>query len=384
MLSPPAPTLEQRSPMYADVRHLLTPGFLTETVRINETALVLRTFNRGDYFMLLNRGVESENPAFLDWIIAAAVWVVDGQPVLEDPSATYHIREMCAGFPRVIKHDLMAVVGHLRERVETALNRVEAFFYEDESRFIWRAHGPRITGATGVPGSERLGVNALQELWIAYNEVEDHRESFVAQWTQTKLIAQTMAPKGIKKLNKSDEMAQRRLDQEREAVRTKAYYQFIGREELAAKRVPEQSNSPYVERYVVRSVEDMQEEYRKWRQGIKDEHDLIVDAYKAKIREKMERERHEREERIVEVDRAMETEGVSEPPLRNVLGRIESMEPGWAKGKRIYSGGKSERLYERYLKNDVVPGAIRMKDGQAISVPDTLQERVEARKPGGK
>jgi len=366
--------------MYDDVRQLLNPGFLTNSVKVDDILLSLRTFNRADYFLLSNRaGAESRD--VLDWIVASAVWMVDGQPVLEDPSAVYQICQTSKRFPKVIKSDLLLVIENLRERMSKAMTYLESFLYEEESRFLWRIYGTRINTATGVPGGERLGLNFLQESWIAYNEVEDQREQFQQKWLQAKLIASTMAPKGIKKLNNSDQAAQRQLDEQREEAQTQAYYQWIGREDLVRKT--DSAGGVYTERYSARTVEDLQEEYRKWCLGIKDEHDLIVEDYKAKIRAKIESERRKRQERIELVERTLEAEGLKEPSLRPLLRDVEPLSLRTVRGKRVYAD-KKEHLYDRYLKHEAKPGTIEMRQGIPVSIPqDSLQEQVASRKPRG-
>lgn len=377
-------TADQRFEMYADVRAMLTPGFLTDSLAVNGIQIALRTFNRADYFLLRHRsGVTLEDTKIVDWVIAASIWLLDGQPLLEDPETVHRIYQVCRTWPVTIKNEIMGILDQLRKRVDEAVEMGESFFYEDESRVMWRAYGARVNHEYGLPGSERLGLNAIQEMWIAYNDIEDERESFMQDWTAAKLVAMAMSPKAIKKLNSSDESSSRQLKAERQAKKDQTYFNWIGRSDLAAKATPGRSGE-FSDVQMALTVEELQDDYRRWRAGVKDEHDRVVDGYKSAIRQKIEGERQAQQDRMAEVEAMLAAEGLEDQPLGSLF-NIEKLRPAVQRhAARVHTQGKGGRLYDKYVKNPSIPGHIAMRQGRPVATPndpETLMDKIAARKP---
>jgi len=130
------------------------------------------------------------------------------------------------------------------------------------------------------------------------------------------------------------------------------------------------------------SSEELEEEMRKVRMGLKDEHDLVVDYYKAKIREKVEVERQAQVDRVEKAQAAIEQAGIKET-LQPLLMSAEDIakKMGARRGAQIYESPKRSSLYEKYLKKDAVVGHVETRGAQAIAVPDkSLMDRVADRK----
>jgi len=365
-------TPEQRSSLYDDVRELLTPGFLSESVSINGTRLAVRSLSAADFYLLKHRAgsLDFTKAEVQHWYLATAVWMVGGQPILEDPQATPEIYEVVKDLPVGVLNELVYVTGRLQKRMEKAIGRVRAFNFESESRFLWAAFGDNPHGKSGVPGAGRLGLNPLHRMWIGFNRAEDEREQFQVEWMQTKLIAATQSPKGVKKLNQSDQAAQEREKQRRQAIMDAAFYESQGHT-VDLKEVTKGGQFGGIKLAV--TPEELEDEFRRWKAGIKDDHDRVVDYYKAKVAQRVEAERAEQRARIEAAQRAAEAEGFAEPSLRPLAMDAEEIRARFRTGgtSKVYYGTKANSLYERYIANEPEAGAIVMRGGQPVSVPES-------------
>lgn len=382
-------TPEDRQGIYQDVIESLTVGFLAQSVSVGGVPLSLRTLNTSDFYLNRHRcGPGHTMSQWNNWILATAVWMLDGQVLLEDPGSAYEVYRMCSALPWQAKLTLLGVLKDLMIRLNEAVQITEAFCYERESRVLWKTVGQDAPKRAGIPGVDRLGMSTPLRIWTAYNISEDSREQWLSDWTRTKLLASTQAPKGIKKLNASDEAAMQQEDRRRQSVLDRAYYKVAKGIDLD---VPEGGDGRYQDIRMAVTPEELEDEMRKVRAGEKDQHDLVVDFYKKKVRDRIEKERESQRKRVERVEREMEAAGVNEPALRPMLMSGEDVQRQLERKHvtRVYSDNKGNALYDKYIKEEPVVGSVSVpKDGLPVAMPtkpsdgsSTLQEQVEQRKP---
>jgi hypothetical protein len=377
-------TPEQRASVYEDVRDLLSPGFLSESVTVNGTRLALRSVSRADHFLLKYRAGSTDytEPEVQFWFLASAVWMVGGQSVLEDPQATPTVYEALRALPVSALSELLFVQARLSDRFNDAMGRMRGFNFEDESRFLWRAYGENILTGSGIPGAERLGLNPFHRMWIAFNKADDEREQFQVGWMQTKLIAASQSPKGVKKLNASDQQAQEREKARRQAIMDAVFYASQGHD-IDLQDVSKRGRYAGIKTAV--TPEELEDEMQRWRAGVKDDHDVVVDFYKRRISDRVEAERAEQRNRVIAAQRAIEAEGYTEPSLQPLVMQADEIRRRFRAGtSKVYYSPKANSLYERYLAHEAEPGQIVMRGGQPVSVPEgdavSLQEQVQKRR----
>lgn len=364
-----------RLPIYSDLEELISPGFLTHAVTISGVNLVMRSLFPSDFILLRHRlGRVRADRAWREWCIASSIWMIDGQILLEDPNATVIIRQHLNNMPMSGIETLFSIYTNLNNRVRAALQRLEAYCYEDVSRATWRTMGRGIPARNeniGIPGISSLGMNLAQRLWVAYNMSEDDRENWQQEWGIAKLIASASAPKGIKKLNMREE-SERTLEHERRVgVIHKTYFEATG--------IHLQENKDGLVVYRSVSPEELVQEMDRWVRGEKDVHDEIVDAYKDSIRAKREADRQRHEKRMQEVE-TLQVER-EEQNLPSVVGytaeQLQKLraEKGLAPsrtGAIISNASYSGRLYEKYLARDIKTGALT-DQGHSVPINSTSQ-----------
>ena len=396
----PKTTIEQRSTFYHDVEALLSPGFLTHAVTVAGVRFQLRSLSTGDLFMLRARTEGASSREWRVWMVASSIWMVDGQSVLGQDSAVPFLAKYLRGMPPNTLNILFSVLLGLFSRVQKAVNTVVAFSYEAESRYKWATYGKaHTTLGSGVAGSERLGLNTVQQIWVAFNQHEDQRILDDQQWDGFKLVASSNAPKALQKLDEADQRRRKEEKERREAFADTTYYTRLGLLD------PEKADGTTLgssHRMQSKSVEDLEDEMRRWVTGDADIHDQVVAEYKANIRAQREQEKAEQAARRAALQAERERQeqealstGFRPQPLMALTGsQLQQMLQGRGSFGRsgttfIPSAPHGDRLYDKYVaEGAVVPGNLKVQgdkvlDPQANPEADarTLNQLLKGRNP---
>jgi hypothetical protein len=377
---------ERRRPLFKDVEALVSPGFLSAKIQVGETTVALRSMFPGDLFILDHRVRKgASDKEWKSWVLATATWMLDGQLLLQDRQAVSRLFKTYQHLPGPALEILWSVMTGLFSRVAASLPKIEAYCYENHSRALWKFCGqqtPARDDFAGIPGVGSLGMNLVQRIWVSYNLNEDERIQEMALWNVGKLIASAASPKGIKKLNASDEKRMRQEETRRKRVLDKMYYDEVGWKEVHSQLV-----------FQPHSADELVEQMRRWKDGEKDLHDIIVDAWKERVRH-VETDRREEISRLAEEQRkrdaeAREQQGGRNPVVGYTLEQAQQlMGDRVRKGRRVVheKPGNSVK-FDRYLSSD--PELGYMGDGGARPLggreeetpPPSLTEKVTGRNP---
>lgn len=386
--------------LYKDVEELLMVGFLSHQVRVGDTNLSLRSLSPGDTFLLRHRvGRSASARLWKTWTVATAVWMVDGINLLGDPHAIHAVYRSVSYLPKPSLEILFSCVIGLLNRLGTAVKRTEAYCYETYSRVTWRVCGresPMRDDFTGVPGSGGLGMNHVQQMWVAYNLAEDERLRHIQEWQSAKLVASASSPKGVKKLNRADEALRNKENRRRrDAIARMVNDAFYGdTPQEAGEMVVMVRGEPVVVPRVktARTADELSEQMRAWVAGEKDWHDIVVDTYKQRIRDQFDQEKQRREQAAAtQLSRPGVTGGAN-----SIVGytpdQIREMRPDLFERrsgtKRVFDNDSPVTLYHKYLAEDRDTGPLRADDA-GVYVEDEdeegqqgLQGAVAGRRPG--
>jgi hypothetical protein len=377
-----------RRSVYADVEMLVSPGFLAHDIRVCGVDFSMRSFCAGDLFLLRHRvGLLESSHTWKLWAISSSVWMVDGQLLLEAPHATNRIYAVLKGLPRRMVDIMFSIVVGLSNRVSRAFDVIEAYCYESHSRSRWRGLNGLLPGEeriTGIPGSHRLGQNALQRIWTVFHRSEDEHEDWLRHWQAAKFMASAHNPKGVKSVSRKDESQTKAEKARRQRVIDETCWRITG-------RLPG-LDRPRLYRAV--TADDLVDEMKRWVSGDHDFHDQVVADYKEKIRQRMAEERQRKiEEEQARVAHA-QAEAASDPsastsrPLvgytLDQLSEITKDRPAGRKkgGSVIYEGSNADYLYEKFVAKDIKAGSIRT-DGKAVPAQpqeSNLQQQISNRR----
>lgn len=369
-----------RRPLYVDIEALINPGFLSEPFELGGVVWSLRSLSPGDLVRIRNcLPLDSTGRDWKEWCLAISVWMIDGYIVLDQPNVAPLIRKQLRKLPKNIIDILWSILHGLFNRVSAALPKVESYCYESHSRVSWRFCGKGIPSReeiTGVPGTSRLGMNIIQRMWVSYNMSEDEREADLRSWNAAKLVASSNSPKGIKKLNASDESRYRAEEMRRQKTMDQLYFEHIG-----WKSADEHENLSFQPH----TADELVEQMRRWKDGELDFHDIVVRNWKAKIRELEDEKRMAMKQRAEERRRKQE-EAMASGETSSLVGYTQDQLDELLKGKgfrrtrRVTDTSDMRDKYDKYLTNN----DIGYFSPQGV-VPDpdqgsTLSDQVAGRK----
>lgn len=343
-------------PNYRDVEDLLSPGFLSHTVRVARVKFAIRTLGPGDLFLLRHR-TGDEMADWQIWAVASAIWMVNGHCILDKPDVTPRIFEMLSVLPRRAQSVLFSIFSGLVNRQQKAEDAIEPYMYENLSRSKWRAAGGNPIHITkGIPGAERLGQNVIQQIWSVFNEVEDRRIAQDQMWDGFKLVASSNSPKGVQKIDERDTRLRREEDARRQSVMDRYYYfrkGLVNQEGLTQN--PERNVSGS---YVAgpKTVDQLEQEMKRWVAGELDDHDRIVEDYKQRILDRQAEVEAEREERrlrfAAETEKRLEASFEVTPMVGYTLEQMQMILSSRGEGLRNTRFVHDEQYAEAKSKTD--------------------------------
>lgn len=379
----PETTLEQRFPFYREIEQLLSPGFLSFPVCVEDTELCLRSPSPGDIFLLRSRvGVKVTERKWKLWALASLTWMVNGVLYLGDPNSPALLKEkIYSKLPKTVLNNLFSSLMTLFSSIEKNLFGVQAYCFEDSSRFLWnqtRGHLLSSETASGIPGTSRLGLNTVQRMWTAYNQVEDLRQQDYLDMSKAVFIASAFSPKGAKQFNAKEKIRREREDIRRQEEKDRFYYRQIG-------VLDDEKALSDGRQWAVRSKspEDLVGEFKSWVGGEKDEHDLVVEEYKRNLLAAFEEEKMERREKILFL-RGDEGEDHHKEPLVGydieTLAELLQEREGRPGTRTIYddSFARKQLGVQTHLSQKAKappPGGFVMKDGKPAFPEEARRKR---------
>lgn len=381
-------TAEQRKDIYEDVQELIAPGFLSHHADVGSIRLCFRSPSPTDFFLLSNRmAADALEKDWKAWTVAQLVWMADGQIVLGDQRAERELFKTFQQMPFLALNSLFHIVVGLTQRMRDAVERIEAFCYEDLSRYMWKQIGLNLTDVSGIPNIGRLGFNSVQQIWISVNQLEDERQQQRSDWECAKLVASVHSYKSIKKMSQQERIHLDHEKQRRQEVMDRTYYKAKGY------KVDEESSSSDGVVWKSKSKEQLADEYRRWVEGEMDFHDRVVEDYKNRIRSGMiaEQERiralneqYQREVDELQIpDTAPAIVGYTQEQMLEILAQKNDRYRG---GTPVYFEDKKFTTFNRHIAPRETPSDLNFKQvfGEQSDSP-SLDEQIAMReqKRGG-
>jgi hypothetical protein len=283
--------------VWQELEAYLFMGFLTATAPVSNQYFTFKTLNQYELRLIeLLRPdrmlVPDARASFRNYFIAYSVFAVQGEnAVFQRPR---HIRRLVKVISRLsapVQDKIVEHLSALNERAARLHPLVEAYAYENRSRFRWmHVRGSSVHSPlnTGIPGTEELGMNACQQIWIALNHIIDQREEIERNWTNAKFIGSCFAGKGVRSIDERDRSRLERERTEREELKMKVLYEYLNRvpssKELeSVVQLPGGRTAKVVKKFKAESAEDLAAELQAALNGEMDFHDRVVAAQQAKM-----------------------------------------------------------------------------------------------------
>lgn len=374
MVLPPT-TYEQRESLYSDLRELLLNGFISHKVRLSGSTIALRNLNGADNVFLNNCTFGDNDSEWKIWVIARSLWMIDGMILLGEKNSAYFAYQKLKDLSKNSVSRIYNLVIQLTQKANEQYKKIEPFSIEKASRALWqqcKQHPLPSDRISGLIGSETLGINLIQRIWVSMNTYQDEIEKEKREWANAKFIASASAPKGVEKINKKEQSAQ-----EQETIRKKRFLDEFYYRETGV--ITDDEDKPTTTNRVIKSAstpDELEDEMRRWVSGEQDDHDRIVLAYKNKIKEKHEIELQERQQRIADVQREMAEEeensialspliGYTNDQLREILTQKGHSADGRKISKVMYQD-QSSALYNKHVEQTASTGKLKVRDGKIV------------------
>ena len=277
--------------VWVDLEEYLFNGFLTTFSKIHDRTFVFKTLNHNeirnlDFFRPMKKSPPEIRARFRASFIAHSIFYIDGENTLfERP---HHIRKLVEIISRLdtrMLEDVVVNLGILNEKIGHLTSLIEVYVYENRSRLRWLQikdipiHSPL---STGIAGTDELGMNYCQQIWIALNRLQDARELMEAEWTNAKFIGSCFNSKGVRSVDEKDKARREQERQKREDRKMKVLYAYLNRSG-ESDAPPEQVMLPdgrmarVERRFIADSAEELAEQLSSALSGEKDFHDTVVE-----------------------------------------------------------------------------------------------------------
>lgn len=381
MIHLPPSTYEQRNLFYSDVEQLISPGFLTHRISVKNQRCVIRSLGPGDLTLFHQRTDGTKEYELKAWAIASSLWLVNGFSLLGEKNLDAYLYEDILQFPKALIDAIFLVVLQLFDRQSQATEALEPFLYEERSRSIWRMHNGSFGALTGILGTEAIGTNYIQRVWIAYNDVEDYRNKLERQWDGYRFIASAHAPKGVQKIEQKEAQQKETEQKRKQAIQDCFFYYKLGL--LDKDGYVKSISRDHIGSYRGSKTPDqLQQEFQNWVSGEMDEHDRIVEEYKKTLLIKKEQADKNQQEKLKLLQEEYSERGLGmqdQPLVGYSLDQIEDFTkdvPGsrWVPGE----GYHQSQFIQNYLNTPQKAGnLVQSEDGKFVDTatdPEVIKQ----------
>lgn len=290
--------------VWEELEKFIFTGFLVSPATVQNQSFVFKTLNhhelRNIQFMKPARGIPEERSNFRSSFIAHSVFMIDGNNALyERPRHINRLIRAISKIPAKLQDQIVENLGALNEKTQLLLPLVEAYAYENRSRYRWMQikgqpiHSPL---STGIPGTDQIGMNTCQQTWVAMNHIVDRHDEIERDWQNAKFIGSCFAGKGIRSLEEKDKNRREKERTEREDLKMKVLYIYLNRkvgkevkdEEPVPITLPDGRLAHVVKRFRAETAQELAQQLSSALSGEMDYHDMVIAAKEKQIRARSE------------------------------------------------------------------------------------------------
>jgi hypothetical protein len=274
---------------YKLIDSIVAKGFLSEKISVGGHSFVLKNITDKEYGLLKDiYPDEKSSETFLRKLCYCIVFLDDINFLVRRKGGFFDVTSLLRKFPEPAIRRLLKAVNALNEVYIEAIDFLEGFCYTPRSRYLWRVLDPYNRDAfTGIEGSNIVGLNSVQENWIAINKKLDEEEDYGKQFNMALMITSSNNHKSAKKISRNYDFHKKELDELRQEIAKYGYNK---------RRVEEQQRKAQWTP-PINSREDLVRELYKQMRGEKDRHDIFIEQWIEKQRQKAEEAKKKAEQR---------------------------------------------------------------------------------------
>lgn len=301
---------------YQALSDLVYKGFLLLNSFVGDFQLVFKTINEREFKLIRLLSGDTESRGYtgrfnINYLVYS-LFMINGENIVLKRDKKYReIRDFFNNMPNIFCNTILKELTALRETSMEAIEFLEGFSYTERSRRIWRHvcnSYPSSVDFTGIPGTDKMGINVYQENWILMNKMMDSEEKYNKDFSRALFVASASNPKGVRSVRSKFDANVQRTDERRKRIAK------LGSLKKRAWS-PDKWSAP------VDTAEELVEELMRQMSGKKDRHDKFIEKHMDKVRQRAEKERQKVQEKVEAARKRREEEGdvlpvsVSQRPL---------------------------------------------------------------------
>jgi hypothetical protein len=278
--------------VWDDLEAYLFKGFLHSSASMQESHFVFKTLNHLEFemidFMRPKKKAMDNRLHFQASFIAHSIFMVDGENMLlERPKHIRRLIKIIQKIPASHQKEILSNLEILSQNAQRLYPLVEVYAHEDRSRLKWlqiKNMPIHSSAATGVPGSEELGMNHCQATWVALNQMMDFRDESERDWNYAKFIGSCFNGKGVRSVDQQDkaqkDIDRQKLDEQRMKILHRYLNKIDGEEEDDIPDVvtlPDGRKAKVDKKFQAESYEELADQLSSALSEEKDYHDLVIE-----------------------------------------------------------------------------------------------------------
>jgi hypothetical protein len=341
------------SEAYKNLEKIIMYGFLSVRISLYGHNLLIKSISDKEYSYLDMICSEGDIYKLNLLNLAFCTVSIDGLNIIEDRNS--FLEEVVAFYkqvPAILTEKIIRALNDLNRGYIESLSFLEGFCYSERSRNIWSILDVYNRSAyLGIKGIDYLGINSIQESWVYINKKLDDEKKYSAELNNTLLIVSATNQKGAKAIAKN---------YENQIQETKELRKEICKYGYDKKRVEENKKKREKWTAPLQSREDLVRELYRQMSGKKDKHDLFINGWVEK-----QKERAELAKRSVEEKSRVFNEKINRAGL-------DLMEPS----KAISSEELNERLKDKDKKD---PNKVFMPESNGVERRERVLKKMSAK-----
>jgi len=288
---------------YRLLSDLIFKGFLAMGMEIAGKYFVFKTVNEREYDQIKLYSGFSHNASYtsrfnLNYLVSSLLMVDNENILLRKDYDFKNYYDFFSRLPYLMHTKILKELLDLRNQAFEATFYVEGFSYTTHSRKRWTfmKDSPSSASFTGIPGTDKIGINVYQESWILINKMLDAEEQYNKDFSLAILVASANNPKGARSVRGKHDAAVDRSEARRKKLARKGSHQ-------------KQAWAPEGWAAPVDTAEELVSELMRQMEGRKDKHDHFIDDYMKKLRKQAENQTRQAEDRLKKIRERREIEG---------------------------------------------------------------------------
>lgn len=308
--------------VWDDLESYLFKGFLYSPAIINDIHFVFKTLNHHEFqmidFMRPKKSSMDNRLHFQALFIAHSIFMVNGENViLERPKHIRRLIKIIQKIPASHQREILTNLDLLSQKAQRVYPLVEIYVHEDRSRLMWlqtKNMPIHSSAATGISGSEELGMNHCQGSWVSLNRMLDFKDESEKDWNHAKFIGSCFNGKGVRSVDQQDK-AQKDVERQKlDELRMKLLHRYINKidgeiEEDVPEMItlPDGRKAKVEKKFQAKSYEELAEQLSSALSDEKDYHDMVIEDAMKKMENRKQTMVHE--SLSLRVDPSMNPEG---------------------------------------------------------------------------